>query len=41
MRTAEREMEARPEFAHVIVNDRLEQATEELAGIVRGELDAR
>lgn len=41
MRTAEREMEARPEFAHVIVNDRLEQATEELARIVRGELAAR
>jgi guanylate kinase len=41
MRTAEREMEARPEFAHVIVNDRLEQATEELAGIVRGELAGR
>jgi guanylate kinase len=41
MRTAERELEARPEFAHAIVNDRLEQATEELAGIVRRELAAR
>ena len=30
MRTAERELEAQPEFAHVVVNDRLEQATEEL-----------
>jgi guanylate kinase len=34
LRTAERELEARPEFAHVVVNDRLEQATDELAGIV-------
>jgi guanylate kinase len=35
MRTAGRELEAQPEFAHVVVNDRLEQATEELIGIVR------
>jgi guanylate kinase len=35
MRTAERELEAQPEFAHVVVNDRLEQATEALVGIVR------
>ncbi len=35
MRTAQEELEARPEFAHVIVNDRLERATEELVGIVR------
>lgn len=41
MRTAERELEAQPEFAHVVVNDRLEQATEELAGIVRRKLAAR
>jgi guanylate kinase len=41
MRTAERELEAQPEFAHVVVNDRLEQATDELARIVRRELDAR
>jgi guanylate kinase len=34
MRTAERELEARPEFSHVIVNDRLERATEELVAIV-------
>ena len=34
LRTAERELEAQPEFAHVVVNDRLEQATEELIGIV-------
>jgi guanylate kinase len=38
LRTAERELEARPDFAHVVVNDRLEQATDELAAIVRGEL---
>jgi guanylate kinase len=41
MRTAERELEAQPEFAHVVVNDRLEQATDELARIVRCKLDAR
>jgi guanylate kinase len=41
MRTAERELEARPEFAHVVVNDRLEQATDELARIVRNALAAR
>jgi guanylate kinase len=40
MRTAERELEARPEFAHVIVNDRLERATDELETIVRGRLQA-
>jgi guanylate kinase len=34
MRTAERELEAQPEFEHVVVNDRLEQATDELARIV-------
>jgi guanylate kinase len=38
MRTAQEELEARPEFGHVIVNDRLERATEELVGIVRGAL---
>ncbi len=35
MRTAERELEAQPEFSHVVVNDRLEHATDELVGIVR------
>jgi len=35
LRTAERELEAQPEFGHVVVNDRLEQATEGLIGIVR------
>ncbi len=38
MRTADRELEAQPEFGHVVVNDRLEQATEELAEIVRAAL---
>jgi guanylate kinase len=41
MRTAERELEAQAEFPHVVVNDRLEQATDELAGIVRAELGRR
>jgi guanylate kinase len=41
MRTAERELEAQPEFAHVVVNDRLEQAIDELAAIVGGESKAR
>jgi guanylate kinase len=35
MQTAARELEARHEFAHVIVNDRLERAVDELEGIVR------
>jgi guanylate kinase len=35
LRTAERELEAQDEFGHVVVNDRLEEATEALAGIVR------
>ncbi|HEY8624659.1 MAG TPA: guanylate kinase [Solirubrobacteraceae bacterium] len=35
MRTAERELEARAEFSYVVVNDRLEDATEELTDIVR------
>jgi guanylate kinase len=38
MRTAETELRAQPEFSHVVVNDRLEQATDELAGIVRAAL---
>jgi guanylate kinase len=38
MQTAERELAARPEFAHVVVNDRLEQATDELVAIVRSAL---
>jgi guanylate kinase len=38
MRTAERELEAQPEFARVVVNDRLEEATAELEVIVRDAL---
>ena len=38
LRTAERELEARTEFRHVIVNDRLEHAIDELTAIVRDEL---
>jgi guanylate kinase len=38
--TAEGELEARPEFGHVVVNDRLEDATDELVGIVRAALPA-
>ncbi|MDQ6776545.1 MAG: guanylate kinase [Actinomycetota bacterium] len=38
LRTADRELDAQPEFGHVVVNDRLEEATVELAGIVRGAL---
>ncbi len=38
MRTADRELEAQPEFGHVVVNDRLEEATDELERIVRGAL---
>jgi guanylate kinase len=35
LRTAEQELEAQPEFGHVVVNDRLEQATDELVAIVQ------
>jgi guanylate kinase len=38
MRTAARELDARPEFGHVVVNDRLEDATAELVEIVRNAL---
>jgi guanylate kinase len=39
MRTAERELEARGEFDHEVVNDRLEESTETLAGIARRVID--
>ncbi|MGN6868880.1 MAG: guanylate kinase [Solirubrobacteraceae bacterium] len=39
MATAERELEAQPEFRHVVVNDRLEEATDSLVSIVRAEMD--
>jgi guanylate kinase len=35
MRTAARELEAQPEFGHVVINDRLEDAVEQLVEIVR------
>lgn len=35
LRTAEEEIAAREEFPYVIVNDRLEQATDELVSVVR------
>jgi guanylate kinase len=38
MQTAEEELLAQPEFARVVVNDRLEDATAELERIVRGAL---
>jgi len=38
LQTAERELEAQPEFAHVVVNDRLEEAIDELVSIVRAEM---
>ncbi len=41
LRTAERELKAQPEFPHVIVNDRLEEATARLVGVVERELSAR
>jgi guanylate kinase len=40
LRVAEEELAAASEFEHVVVNDRLDQAVEELAAIVRGTLDA-
>jgi len=39
MQTAETELEAQPEFGHVVVNDRLEQATDELVSIVRAAMN--
>jgi len=39
LRTAEQELEAQPEFAHVVINDRLEQATDELVDIVSSAMD--
>ena len=39
LRVAEQELAAQPEFAHVIVNDRLDDALAQLDAIVAGELD--
>ena len=41
LRTAELELEAQDEFAHVVVNDDIERATDELERIVRDELAGR
>jgi guanylate kinase len=41
MRTAERELAAQPEFGHVVVNDRLEEATDALAAIVQDTLPTK
>ncbi|MEY2534665.1 MAG: guanylate kinase [bacterium] len=38
LRTAEAELDAQGEFGHVVVNDRLEDAVEDLTGIVRASL---
>jgi guanylate kinase len=38
LRVAEGELAARSEFGHVVVNERVEQALDELEAIVRGEL---
>jgi guanylate kinase len=41
LRVAAEELAAQPEFAHVVVNDRLNDALEQLTAIVAGELDGR
>jgi guanylate kinase len=38
LRTADTELEARPEFPHVVVNDDLQNAASELEALVRSEL---
>jgi guanylate kinase len=38
LRVAEEELEAQPEFAHVVVNDRLDEALQRLTSIIAGEL---
>jgi guanylate kinase len=39
LRVAEEELTAQPEFAHVVINDRLDEALERLTSVVAGELD--
>jgi guanylate kinase len=39
LRVAEEELTAQPEFAHVVVNDRLDEALERLTSVVAGELE--
>jgi guanylate kinase len=41
LRTAERELAAQPDFGHVVVNDKLEPAVDELVAIVRQALGDR
>jgi guanylate kinase len=41
LRVAAAELEAQPEFAHVVINDRLQDALEQLTAIVADELDGR
>jgi guanylate kinase len=41
LRVAAEELTAQPEFAHVVINDRLEDALAQLTAIVAGELEAR
>jgi guanylate kinase len=41
LRVAAKELKAQPEFAHVVINDRLQDALEALTAIVAGELDRR
>jgi guanylate kinase len=41
LRVAEEELAAQAEFAHVVVNDRLQDALRQLTAIVAGELDAQ
>ena len=38
LETADAELATQPEFPHVVVNDRLEDAVEELVGVVQAEL---
>jgi len=38
LRVAAEELEAQPEFAHVVINDRLQDALEQLAAVVADEL---
>jgi guanylate kinase len=39
LRVAEQELKAQPEFAHVVINDRLDEALDRLVAVVAGELD--
>ncbi len=41
LRVAAEELQAQPEFGHVVVNDRLQDALEQLTAIVSAELDER